>query len=193
MRIKVTLVGQTPLMMHNAQLVDPDNKWSKLIKGITDKGSKMTDEDRQTKGRYEWFGGLYIGHGGVVMPTANIRRCFQEAGKATKHGKAITRAVIPVSVEVPLVHNGPRHLDKLFEQVEFIDRRAVGVGKNRVMRTRPIFPAWQLECEFELVINLIDSSSFGLICSDAGRLEGLGDDRINGFGRFSVTIEEQIA
>jgi len=43
-KLKFHIKGVSPLIMHNGELVDPENKWAKLIKEITPK-KKKTEED----------------------------------------------------------------------------------------------------------------------------------------------------
>jgi hypothetical protein len=191
MRVDVQLKGTTPLLMHNSQLADPDNEWTKAIDRINAKAKNMTEDDRREKARLQWFGGLYVSHNGTpgpVIPTANLRRCFQEAAKATKEGKTITRAVVPNDLEVPLLYDGPRDVQELFKLPHFVHTTMVGINRGKVQGTRPIFPHWEVRCRFELVTELLDFDGFVEIVRRAGITEGLGDNRINGFGRFEAKV-----
>jgi hypothetical protein len=191
MRVDVQLRGTTPLLMHNVQLADPDNEWTKAIARINAKASDMTEDDRHEKARLQWFGGLYVGRNGnpgPVIPTANLRRCFRDAAAATKQGKTITRAVVPIELEAALLYDGPRDLQELFKLPHFVHTTMVGINRGRVQGTRPIFPHWEVRCRFELVTELLDFDKFVEIVRRAGITEGLGDNRVNGFGRFESKV-----
>src|SRR5215207_9564536 len=130
MRVQTRLVGTSPLLMHNIQLANPDNEWAKRISALTAK-RKKTEEDRQAISRLEFQGGLYTDEGRVVMPTTNVRKCFQETAKVTRQGKQIVRAVNAVDLHVPLIYNGPDTIDELVNDQTFYDITSVGVGTKR--------------------------------------------------------------
>src|SRR5262245_43216650 len=112
MRVITRLVGSSPLLQHNIQLANPDHEWAKRISGITAK-RKKTEEDRQAISRLEFQGSLYVDEGHVVIPTTNVRKCFQETAKVTKQGKQIVRAVNAIQLNVPLVYDGPQDVAAL--------------------------------------------------------------------------------
>lgn len=193
MRVDVRLTGTTPLVMKNVQLADPDNEFTKAIAAISAKASNMTEDDRREKARLQWFGALYVGrngHSGPVVPTANLRRCFKEGAKATKQGKSVDRAVIATELETPVVYDGPRDIKDLYKLPQFIYTTMVGINRAKVQSTRPIFPQWQIRVQFELVTSLLDYQKFIEIVRTAGVSEGLGDNRVNGYGRFTAEIKE---
>lgn len=194
--MKLELTGLTPLMMHNDRLVDPDDFYTKSIKVITDKRTNKTDEDRLEVARLEFAGGLYhhADTDGPYIPTANVKRCIQEAAKVTRNGKDVVRAFFPEGERVRLEYDGPRDIPSLWGvngDSPFVDRRAVGVGAKKVMRVRPIFPNWSLSIEFELDDQVMDVDDFLRIASTAGRREGLGDFRPGKsgvYGQFNVEV-----
>lgn len=187
MRVITRLVGTSPLLQHNIQLANPDNEWSRRISAITAK-RKKTEEDRQAISRLEFQGSLYVDGESVVVPTTNIRKCFQETAKVTKQGKQIVRAVNAVRLNVPLVYDGPQDVAKLVDDQAFYDTTMVGVGMKRVLRTRPIFRAWAVQAEWELVTEAMDFDDFVKIATLAGTIEGLGDNRTGGYGRFEAEV-----
>lgn len=183
MRISLHLTGSTPLMVHNVALADPDNPYVRQIAAITSKRSK-TPEDRAEIARLEWLGGLYVDDGVAVMPTANVRRALERAGALRRLGAAVVRGVIPYTVSVPIDHNGPREVAKLVELPEYRDTRPVGVQRAKTVRTRPVFRDWSLSMEAELLEDVLDFDDLAAVAELAGRVEGLGDARKLGYGRF---------
>lgn len=189
MKIRFELRGTSPLLCHNAQLADPDNDFSRRIAEITGK-RKKTEEDRKAISRLEWFGGLYVQNGsGPVVPTANIRKCLIEAGKVTKQGKQVGRAIAFGDLHVPIAYEGPRDIEQLSKRDEFYNRASVGIGANRTMRTRPCFPQWAVVADALLLEDIMDLVDLELIVERAGLAEGLGDNRVNGYGRFEGEVK----
>jgi hypothetical protein len=103
MKITLQLVGTSPLLMHNPQMVDPEFHLNRQIKAITSK-RKKTDEDLKQIERLEWYGGLYKNDDNVIVqPTSKPRKCLVNAAKISKMGKAVERSISFSSLEVPLV------------------------------------------------------------------------------------------
>ena len=112
MEIKLEITGVSPLLMHNISLADPDNPIVREIATYTSK-RKKTEDDRRAIERLEWFGGLYVEDGRIVVPTGNIRRCLVEAGKITRQEYQVARAIQFTEMSVPLIHDG-RAIPRLF-------------------------------------------------------------------------------
>lgn len=190
MDIRFEVKGTTPLLMHNIALADPDNEFTKEIATYTAK-RKKTEDDRRAIERLEWFGGLYVDEGRVVMPTGNLRKTLVNAGKISKQGTQVTRAISFVDLSVPLVYNGPDDIEVLYKDPAFSYRAAVGVSGKRVMRVRPQFRNWAFVADAFLLEDVMDLDDLERVASRAGLAEGLGDNRVNGFGRFQVRVVAQ--
>jgi hypothetical protein len=187
MDIRLELMGTSPLLMHNINLADPDNEFVREIKTYTDK-RKKTEDDRRAIERLEWYGGLYTSGGRVVMPTANIRKAFINAGKISKQGTQVTRSLQFTDLHVPLAYDGPEDLDVLFKDPAFHNRAAVGISGKRTMRVRPQFVTWAVVADALLLEDVMDVDDLQRVARRAGMAEGLGDNRVNGYGRFTVTV-----
>lgn len=188
MDITIKLTGTSPLLMHNANLVDPDNEFTAEIAKYTAK-RKKTEDDRRAIERLEWFGGLYTDNGRVVIPTANIRKSFINAGKISKQGTQTGRALQFTDLHVPLAYEGPEDIEVLFKDTTFHHRTSVGVSQKRVIRVRPKFPEWAVVADAILLEDVMDLEDLRRLASRAGLAEGIGDNRINGYGRFNVELE----
>lgn len=191
MQINVTITGTTPLLMHSDAGVNAEHPLNKAKALLTKKtASKRTAEENREIRRLEWLLGIYTDGEQVIYPTANVARCLKEAGKITKQGTQITRGLSFDGVEVPLryARNGHAGIEALFEDSNFVDDRSVGVGQKRVMRTRPRFMPWALTLTGELFDDVMDVADLRRIAELAGRAIGLGDNRVNGFGRFTVEV-----
>lgn len=187
--IEVTLKGQTPLMLHNIRLADPLDPYTVALKEVTSK-RKKTDADHESIARIEWEGGLYYDPSvGPYIPGWNIIRSLRDGAALSKRGKDIIRAVVCDSV-VPIIYDGPRDLDGMWA-AGFRDRRAVGVGTARTIRTRPKFENWRLQVTFEHEEEVISERDLLSAVVAAGRYCGLGEYRPSSpkggqFGRFTI-------
>ena len=202
--VRIVLTGTSSLLMHNIRLANPDDVWSKRIAAITKK-RKKTEEDRQEIARLEFLGSLYHDADTIVMPSANILKCILNAAKITKEGKNISRALLIKDRTAPLLFQAaglPPLDDKSPEAIEarspkglvnrtdFRDTTLVKIQRNMVVRTRPIFHQWGIGVDYELLTNVIDVESLTKIVQLAGQAEGLGDNRVNGMGRFFAEVED---
>ncbi len=184
MKIRIELTGTSPLLMHNPRMVDKDFEITREIGALTAK-RKKTDADLKAIERLEWYGGLYATNGVVVQPTSKPRKCIVNAAKISKLGTAMARALNFMALEVPLMYDGPREIDALFADERYHSRLSVGVGNKRVMRVRPKFFPWALQVDGIFIEDAgINYSELQAIVELAGVVEGMGDNRINGYGRF---------
>ena len=193
MDLQLVLIGTEPLLMHNEQLADPLNTYSKLLKPLTSKrANQKTDQDHLDIAMYEFLGGLYYSeHVGVYIPFKNIRACFYDGGTFTRQGTIVQAAIKCLLPEIPLLYTGPKSGEELWKQ-GFYSRDGVGINRgSRTMRTRPKFPiGWQLAFDLLLDPEILNLEDLTRIVHTAGERVGLGGNRINGFGRFEATIKE---
>lgn len=184
MRIAIDVTGTSPLLMHNPRMVDPDYEINREIKNLTGK-RKKTDEDLRRIEMLEWHGGLYEENGTVVQPTSKLRKCLINTGRMSKIGKAVERSLSFASLNVPLEYDGPSDIEGLFADKRFHSRLSVGVGTKRVMRVRPQFFPWALSVEGLFVEDAgLNFDELERLVELAGIVEGIGDNRVNGYGRF---------
>lgn len=189
MKIRLTLTGTTPLLMHNPRMVDPEFVLNREIKSLTSK-RKKTDEDLKQIERLEWYGGLYEDAGVIVQPTSKPRKCFINTARITKQGKFVERALSFAALNVPLLYDGPTSIDDVFALPQFHSRLSVGIGNKRVMRVRPQFPQWSMTLTGLFVEDAgINYDAFQEVVELAGVVEGIGDNRVNGYGRFTAKLE----
>lgn len=189
MNITLTLRGNSPLLMHNPRMVDPEFELNRQIKTLTSK-RKKTEDDLQQIEKLEWYGGLYTDNDIVCQPTSKIRKCLVNTAKINKLGKSLERALLFTSLNTPLIYEGSRNIDELFADKKFHSRLSVGVGNKRVMRVRPSFFPWALKAEGIYVPDAgLNHDELRAIVELAGVVEGIGDNRVNGYGRFNGTVE----
>lgn len=184
MNIKVILKGTSPLLMHNPRMIDPEFQINREIKLLTSK-RKKTDDDLKMIEKLEWYGGLYDENGIIVQPTSKVRKCLINTAKQSKLGKAVERTLSFGTLNVPLIYDGPKKIEDVFNDSQFHSRLSVGIGGKRVMRVRPQFRSWAMELEGIFVEDAgLNFDELENICAMAGIVEGIGDNRVNGYGRF---------
>lgn len=190
MKISIEVTGTSPLLMHNPRMVDPEFELNRQIKALTAK-RKKTDEDMKQVEKLEWYGGLYEQDGIVVQPTSKLRKSLVNAAKISKQGKSIERSLSFGELNVPLIYEGPRDIDQLFADKRFHSRLSVGIGNKRVMRVRPQFFPWAMKIGGLFVEDAgLNFDELERIAELAGVVEGIGDNRINGYGRYKAVVKE---
>jgi hypothetical protein len=187
--LQAKIMGSTPgLLMHNERLADPTNKISKQVNALATKKKKSDAEFLELK-RVEWFGGLYLNSEKIpAVPVAWILAAMINGAKKSRLGPLAKAGLYPPlkgDGYFPLIYDGPKDLDQLFEDGRFVDYRIVRVTTNRIMRSRPVFPAWSLDFSIEYDEDTISPSDVDKALERAGTLCGLGDHRPQ-YGRFIV-------
>lgn len=185
--IKTKWTGIRPLILHNGQLADPLNQYSRALKEVSSK-RKKTDADHEQMARIEFEGGMYWDDKeGVYMPSDCIEACIQAGAKKSRIGKDVAAAVFVQDDIVPIQYDGPRTIEGMWKDRDrFVMRKACKVATAKVMRTRPMLPTgWVIEFTLEYDENIVNEASLKKAMIDAGALVGLCDWRPR-FGRFLV-------
>jgi hypothetical protein len=189
MRVVIEMSGTSPLLMHNVALSNPNNQFARAISELTSKSDK-TREDHLEIARLEFMGSLYIGSKGPMIPSPNVQKCLVQTAKVRREGRSVERALMPLALEIPLLYDGPRLPDEMWSDDRFQYLAPVSVGRAKVQRMRPRFIDWKLISEWELLVDVLDYAKFVRVVSEAGRIEGLGDARTKGFGRFDGRVSK---
>ena len=181
--LKFKIAGVSPLLMHNGQLSDPSNDWSKAIKRISGKRAK-TDADFEEMSRLEWYGSLYTDGGAPCIPGFVLEAAITSAARKSKRGKQAQAGIICPG-NYPLHYKGEAPLDELWGAANHRLKIPVRVGQARVIRTRPKFDEWSAEIEIMYDPQQLNEQDVREILAICGEGIGLGDWRPK-FGRFEV-------
>lgn len=178
--------GVAPLLMHNGQLADPANEWTRAIKEVSGK-RKKTDADYEEMARLEWMGSLYLSNGRICIPSYVLEGCLIGKGGAARKQRMGKQAAagMYVTTDAPLEYEGPREAAELWKLPAFRFRIPVRVGQARVVRTRPMFTEWAAGVQIEVDTELVNADDVRLWMHIAGREVGLMDWRPK-CGRFEV-------
>lgn len=198
--IEFSLKGITGLMVHNGQLANPLNPFSKAMKSVSSK-RKKTDEDFVLLSRLEWLGGLYTsetiefeltnnsvvasGGGKIILPGEGFEAMLLSAGKKLRLGETIKSAVLVDDCPVLEFPDMNKPIAKLIDEPKYTDIRKVRVQKNAIMRTRPFFPEWTTTVKVSYLPDLINIDTLIQIVEIGGRVTGLFEYRPK-FGRYEV-------
>lgn len=177
------IIGVSPLLLHNGQLVDPLNQHSMSIAEITGKRKKV-EADHAEMSRREWFGGLYVSDGEPCLPAEMIEAALIRGAMKEKRGPA-AKAGLLVENNARLDYDGPRDPTALWADERFRLRVPVKVTNVRVMRTRPKFDGWSAAVEVKFLPALLNEKEVRGFLIAAGEQIGIGDWRPR-FGRFTV-------
>lgn len=184
--LKLKLKGKAPLIMQSCILANPLHPMSKEIKKITGL-RKKTDDDLEALLKLKFLGSIYWDEKlGPFIPGENLDRAYFDAAKEMKLGKKFTQAALIVEDKLPLVYEGPREPEKLYDNLNFVDTRLVKIGTSRVAMSRPIFKIWALNATLAFNEELIDERDVRQITSFVGR-QGLGTFRRR-FGKFTAEV-----
>lgn len=189
-KFTLTIEGTAPILMHNARLADPLDPAAKVVKRLSSK-QKKTDDDHMALAEAEYRGGLYLDSDvGPYIPGENLMATLVEGAKLNKLGVKVKRGVLIETDINPLAYTGPRDADDLWDDENFRLRASVKVGMSRVVRTRPMFSSWRVQCEGVLDESQLDLDQLGQIAENSGSFIGLGDWRPR-FGRFISKVEQR--
>ena len=176
--------GIAPLLMHNSRLSDPLDPIAQEMKSISAK-RKKTDGDHARLADLEWEGGIYTDdEGRLCMPGQNIEAALVAAAKLNRLGPKFKMGLLCEGLW-PIEHEGPSDLKKLMADPNFRYRTSMKVQQNRVMRTRPRIPSWELTFAIHYHPDVLTPSQVAQAMRECGEFIGLGDSRPR-FGRFVV-------
>ena len=208
-KARLQMNGLTPFVMNSIEHADPEDPLAVEIKALTDKGSKMTPEERAQRDALRWRASLYLDQSGaLVFPTRHLIVALSEAGAGVGAGKktAIMErgAIAPVELEMRLDYETPdgaqgggkpADLRGLYADQRYILRAMVngnpsgGRRKSMVPLVRPTFPRWSMTTDLIVYHSEIGWDEFIQVVETAGRV-GLGNGRKIGMGRFSAEVTQ---
>jgi len=171
--------------MHNVQLLDPMNRYTKALKEITAKKTKTEADIIELRWR-EFMGGLYFDEKGPYVPSEWIESVLRDGGKVNRQGKNFSAALFTEEDRYYLDLSPQKWVDgKTWYGNGGSDYRPVVVAGKKVMRCRPIFKNWALTFAVAYNDTVLSKDTVFEAAMNAGLLKGLGDYRPK-FGRFVV-------
>lgn len=177
--------GTQPLMLNNAQVVNPFNKYTVALKPLTAK-KKKTEEDMEQIYKLQFESSLYIKNGVYIIPADHFWKSVCTAAKEQKLGKKFEQSF---QIYDDCVLNFPEKdmtPAELFAEKSHVDiRDGVIMGRSRVPVCRAIFPKWSTLVEAWYDETQIDEKDIVMIFEIAGLRYGVGTYRQR-FGKFTA-------
>lgn len=178
---KYRLTGVSPLLQHNGQLADPLNPFARALKEVTGKRNK-TDADHEEAAKLEWFGGLYVENGRIVVPGYAMTATLINAAKKRKKGVQ-AKAGLLCEDNFLVEYDGPEDLDLLWLDERFRDRTLMRVKGSGVMRTRAKFMPWATTIVVSFNDQMLNPKEITTFVEIGGEQVGLLESRPR-FGRY---------
>jgi len=192
MQITAKLVGTKPLLLHNVDLANPLNPWARKMTDLRGTPSKRRTEKWHEEMAYVSFMGAFYdipGVSGVAIPAENVRRSIIDAAKAQRLGTQVLRSLMVTVAAIPLIYDGPKTPQEMWDAGKWHLTRMIRGTGGASPTTYPIFREWAVKAPFELDETLLNVRDLTEIVERAGRIEGLGASRKQGYGRFDGLIE----
>lgn len=150
----------------------------------------------------EWKNTVLEKDGQMYIPSSYISSCLKEGSKYTKAGRgSIQKSFISCSIVTSEICYMNRKLPEKWREMTaqeferdaskpvYLDIRGVmnpnSKGKNIRYRIS-LCPGWETDFEFTFDETVVSTSQIKKIVEDSGKMVGVGDGRILGYGRFSV-------
>jgi hypothetical protein len=188
-KVEVKVKGKRQILF-NAFRIEAISNLSKVKTG-----SKGNDPE-------EWKNTVLEKKGQLYIPSSYWGSCLKEASKYTKAGRgSIQKAFISSSVILDEFSLIDRFLPEGWEKMSstdmpkdtsldvYLDIRGVmnPNSKGRNIRYRiGCAPGWRTQFSFSFDDKIVSSIQVKKVLEDAGRMVGIGDGRILGYGRFEI-------
>lgn len=184
---ELTLVGTAALLMNSGE-ADRESDLFRDFTLLSQKRSKTLDDEARLR-HMEWA--LRIYHDaelGPFIPSRNLKECLRSAATRYKKGEDVKRSLEIDDYRIPLLYEGPRDQDGLWEANFRYTAMAANAGMNRgrVARTRPMFPEWSIATKIAWDPEDLDHDIVARIVARSQKY-GLGDFRPH-FGSFVATL-----
>lgn len=200
MRVRVTLQGTRPLLMHqdNVEWSEKTKAWQK---DPENKKRSIAGDDRSPA--WTWLGSMYHDGKVVTLPSDNIMTMLREGGagvpvpggRGSKTFKAQTQSgIVPKDIDWPIYINGEtipvsellmlEDVDDFDEHVRVVEEhgfelfvKRAKIGQSKHIRVRPRFVSWVAVGQLSIIDDQITPDVLQSILNVGGELKGIGDWR----------------
>ena len=202
MLYRVKVQGNPPgLLTHNINggfVPSPEKAEMERLNSL---GTKAKKEPANVKRReeLEWWLGLYIkkvdGWPFPTLPARVIRGAIHCAAKLSRDGQRVNRGLqIKPDIEFTYGSDTGKTVSELWKLGTYRHDSVVAIQRQRVLRTRPIFPEWGASFTVNLNLEICNDKDLAEWIKTAGNVIGFGDwrpDKGGEFGTFDlVNINE---
>jgi hypothetical protein len=187
-RATLILTGTAPLLMNSGEF-DRDSETFRAYYLLGKKKSKSLDDEQRLR-ELEWTLRIYLDEQiGPYIPGRNVKELLRSSATKWRKGEEIKRSLVVVDYRIPLLYEGPRTQEELWQASYKFEAMVsnAGAGSGRVVRCRPKFDEWSLAAELAYDPEDIDFDFLGLVV-ERSKKYGLGDYRPE-FGAFEALLE----
>jgi len=179
-----TIEGVAPLIVSNGIGADPTFHLNQEKSKITSKRKKV-DADLAAINKLDYMTCLYVNDKGEpIIPAMNINFMLIDGAKKSKDGK-IAKAGVFVEKNAVLDYVGPKTVEAMYADPNFVFRVGVPQQGKRIYKVRPILHTWKADIEVVYDDDLLDERQLREWLVAAGKSNGIGTFRPR-FGRFKV-------
>lgn len=187
--VYVKIKGTKPILFHAFRI--------EAISNIAKEKSGSAGNDPE-----EWKYTVLEKDNQLYVPASYIASCLKEASKHTKAGRgSIQKSFISCCTIMSELLMIDRYLPEGWQKMTatefprnsndavYLDIRGVmnPNSKGRNVRYRvACSPGWKTEYEFEFDETIVSSAQVKNIIENSGKLVGIGDGRVLGYGRFII-------
>jgi hypothetical protein len=192
MEVTIKAVGTKPLLLHNVDLANPFSPWARKMADMRGTpSSKRTEKWHEEYAYCGFMGSFYEAPevDGIAIPAENLRQSVRGGAKATRDGPKVERGLMVTVAAVPLIFDGPRTPQALWDSGQFHITRMIRAKSGASPTTYPMFREWAIRAPFELDVTALNLRDLREFAERAGRLEGLGASRKQGYGRYDALVE----
>lgn len=201
-RYSIHLKSLSPFVMNCDTLANPLHPTTKQLKELTSLKVKQ-DEHHLAIAKTQWEASLYYDEEiGVYLSSKMIIGCLRASARKEKKGLQMKAVIVDCIPGAPLIgyeNATPAKLwaikNKKGEQL-YVFTESVNVQRSKTMRTRPIFPQWEVKFEVLLNTEILSEMEFRRILERAGFEYGFGELRpqlATGIcGRFNLEEMKEI-
>lgn len=201
-KYNIHLKSLSPLIMHSDKGCNPFHPLAKKMKEISAIKNKKEDHFLGMA-RIEFELGLYYEESiGIHLPAKVLMGCFKAAARKSKKGKETRGITIDCAIGVPLIgyeKYSPESLwaekNKNGEQ-KFAFTEPVKVMRAKIMRTRPIFPTWEVNFDLYLDTECFNPHELESLIRTAGFECGVCELRpekaTGSYGRFTLESMKEV-
>jgi|SRR6187551_3137254 len=194
----IHLKSLSPFVMNCDTLANPLHPLKKRMKELTSIKTKQ-DEHYMAMAKIEWTASLYYDEDiGVYLSSKMIIGCLRASARKEKKGLQMKAVIVDCIPGTPLIGYQKMTPEKLWAvtnkkgEQTYVFTEAVNVQRSKTMRTRPIFPTWEVKFNIMLNTEILSEEELKRIIERAGFEYGIGELRpqlATGIcGRF--TLEE---
>lgn len=201
-KYNIHLKSLSPLIMHSDKGCNPFHPLTKKMKEISAIKNKKEDH-HLAMSRIEFELGLYYDESiGIYLPSKCLMGAFKAAARKSKKGKETRGITVDCALGTSLIGYEKMTPEKLWEvktksgEMKYVFIEPVKVMRAKIMRTRPIFPVWEVKFDLYLDTECFNPDELKSMIQTAGFECGLCElrpEKATGtYGRFTLESMKEI-